>query len=78
MMSQASHTKTKVQINCTIGSHETRHKSDMSHARFENLQLPEIHGNRIEGNGKISMKITELPANFTNDAFVAPEQLWCF
>ena len=40
----------------------------MSHTRFENAQFPGIHGNTIDGNGKLWMKNTDLLGNFMNDA----------
>ena len=38
----------------------------MSHTRFENAQFPGIHGNTIDGNGKLWMKNTDLLGNFMN------------
>ena len=69
MMSQMSHMKAITQINHTIESHETGHKWDDIMYKIQKSWLLGIHGNMIDGNGKICMKITDLLGNFTNDAF---------
>ena len=68
MMSQTSHTKQShksiTQINHTTESHETGHEWDDITYKKRKSQLPEIHGNMINGNGKLHMKTYQLTGKF--------------